>query len=548
MPALASVTLHQGWCGVPNPESELSHGLKSDGLVRPRHRPGVVLFEHGGSDRRAFRLGGLAPLLREAAYRTHRISVTRVDHETYFMGSEMDHPAQRADHVSRPWADFLARFDRHTQSLGADWVVDGGVARRMPASIIEEVPTQDLSSTLEARLYADVRSYFHLGEHRTGTDTDRLTQAWVAQRMQAQGYAVTQQDWHVLQFFPDDVRVIYGDLNIDAWSLWTPSPSQRLSAPLVTVETLDDAGQAKDSIALVEVLDGDRWRIPDYDRVLFDVGAVGAIYVTGRGSTGYLYAENASANSVNRIRELPAVVIGCRGRDRLLHHYRPGEPAGLWVEGALAPDTRSSNIIATLDRGGPGIVISTPSSGWFRAGGERGSGLALWFALSNWAVSKDFPVSFMFVANSGHELDFYGAERLFESGVLPAPEQTLAWLHLGASIGTPAWHQDGAILRRDPGISGGNLLSVERFLPQLARSFAAIDALQPQPHRAIGELGRVVAKGYPGFGLVGGGNIWSHSHADTPESVSAETLAEVATALIDTLDAIIVDFSAESER
>jgi hypothetical protein len=547
---LASITLHQGSSGVLPPEENFASGLKSDGIVRPRHRPGVVLLQQHCDDRQPGRLDNLARMLREAAYRTHLITISaRVD-----TGSCEDGVAgatrQSLDRVQRLWSDFLAGFDISSQSLGADWIAREDAVELAPVYMNPSPASGGTpESTLEERLYADIRSYFHLGEHRTGTRTDSATQAWVARRMQTLGFTVAQQDWRVLQFFPDDVRVTNEVVSIDAWPLWTPAPtsSQEVSAPLTIVSTLDGATGAQGSIALVEALGSDRWRIPDFDRALIDAGAVGAIYVTGRGNTGYFYAENAPTENVNRVRELPGVLIGSRGRDQLLSHVGPGEHVALRIQGQLSP-AESSNVIATLDRGGSWIIVSTPTSGWFRAGGERGAGVALWLALGEWASSQDFPVSFMFVANSGHELDYYGAEHLFDSGVLPAPDQTLAWLHLGASIGTPGWHADGLLLRRDPRISGGNLFASESFRTGLERSFAAVEALSPKPHRAVGELGRVVTKGYPAFGLVGGGNVWSHSHPDTPESVSVESLAEVGRALSHALASIVSHHETTSAR
>lgn len=189
-----------------------------------------------------------------------------------------------------------------------------------------------------------------------------------------------------------------------------------------------------------------------------------------------------------------------------------GDPVKVSLDSHIASGTRASNIIGVLKRGPRWLIVSTPYSGWFTCAGERGPGVALLLRLADWATASDSQYGYLFVANSGHELGFSGARQLLESGLLPAPDDTVAWLHLGASIATPVWRNTPAGLRPDAEISRGRLqMTDEGFRPLLADAFAQIPALTPDTRALVGELLDAKEHGYRGFGLVGGGNIHFHT-------------------------------------
>ena len=131
------------------------------------------------------------------------------------------------------------------------------------------------------------------------------------------------------------------------------------------------------------------------------------------------------------------------------------------------------------------IVVSTPSSGWFTCAGELGPGIAMLLALAEWVTTRSEGLNYLFVATSGHELDFLGARLFHEANLAPPPARTHAWLHLGASVATPPW--------------------------------------------------RLVEHGYRGLGIVGGSNPWFHVPGDDPRTVSPETLAAVTSAIASAL-------------
>ncbi len=116
-----------------------------------------------------------------------------------------------------------------------------------------------------------------------------------------------------------------------------------------------------------------------------------------------------------------------------------GQPAKLIIEGA-GGSWNGKNTIARRGTAGPWVIISTPQSGWFTCGGERGPGIAMSLALSEWAVQKNFPVRFLFIATSGHEWSDAGAH-IFHQMQAPKPAETMLWFHLGASFGARAYQE-----------------------------------------------------------------------------------------------------------
>ena len=173
------------------------------------------------------------------------------------------------------------------------------------------------------------------------------------------------------------------------------------------------------------------------------------------------------------------------------------------------------------------IVVSTPASGWFTCGGERGPGIAILLALAEWASARRGNVNYLFVANSGHELDFLGARLLHDAHLAPPPERTRAWLHLGASIATPPWRHVDGVLRPSDQVTTGTLQATAALAPIMRRAFADLPMYTLRTDTQIGEFRDLAQHGYRGVGVVGGSDPWFHVERDDPSAVSAVTLAAV---------------------
>jgi len=228
--------------------------------------------------------------------------------------------------------------------------------------------------------------------------------------------------------------------------------------------------------------------------------------------------------------------VGSEHRDAVRKAAARGEPAELSIAGAWQPRAKARNVIATLERGPRRIVVSTPYSGWFRCGGERGSGVAVFLALARWEAQQQTAYSFTFVANSAHELGYAGM-RAFLDARAPKKESVICWLHLGANV---------ALLPEAR--PGGGERTTKLFVTNPTWTTILAPVFRDVPwvsvateRRPTGELTLVLPFGYPSLNLAGGGHRWMHSPADGPETTGPavlESLARALTASIETIGGI----------
>ena len=100
---------------------------------------------------------------------------------------------------------------------------------------------------------------------------------------------------------------------------------------------------------------------------------------------------------------------------------------------------RRRNVVARLGAGkGPAIVASTPMTGWYSCVCERGPGIANFLALARTVAAEKVPGDFVFVATAGHEIGHGGMELFLKQGA-PPQQDTLVWVHFGASNACYSW-------------------------------------------------------------------------------------------------------------
>ena len=140
--------------------------------------------------------------------------------------------------------------------------------------------------------------------------------------------------------------------------------------------------------------------------------------------------------------EYPVVVIAKRDAPLLdgqvMDSFKVGGTINFQVESSNIQGNIAAN---SLEPSGKTIVISTPLTGWFTCGGERGPGIAILLSLADYiSQQEDRKHDYMFFGTIAHELNSYGAEynleRMEEIGF--GPENVHVWLTLGASIATHA--------------------------------------------------------------------------------------------------------------
>src|SRR5689334_3618384 len=100
-------------------------------------------------------------------------------------------------------------------------------------------------------LYADVKAYAALGEHRTGTRGDHETTLWMAEALKRTGYQVQIQGFGYPLFVVDRCAVEAAGRTFEAFPYWTPTttPAGGTRGPLV-------ASGGPGRVALVTLVNG----------------------------------------------------------------------------------------------------------------------------------------------------------------------------------------------------------------------------------------------------------------------------------------------------
>jgi hypothetical protein len=399
---------------------------------------------------------------------------------------------------------------------------------------------QDQAPFDPARLLADVQTYHEFGVHRTAHPGDIATSAWLADRLRAAGLETTVHEFSLRQFFLEEAWIDDGRGRIDAFPIWLPraTDGDGLSARLVIVRAETPASEIAGSVAWLDPAAGAAAR-GELDRKAIAAGAAAIVFQTSDGAGLGLYsAVNAERRYVDVERPVPTLIFGAAAAERLLQ--ATGRTVTLRLGGLTVANARAENVVGThvVDAAADWIVVSTPSSGWFSNAGERGGGIAILLALAERATDRAGGLNYMFVATSGHELDYLGARLFHEAHLAPPPERTRVWLHLGAQIATPPWREEGGVLRPAAEVTTGTLQASEELAGIMRDAFAGLPMYTLRTDTRIGEFRDLVEHGYRGLGVVGGSNPWFHVPGDDPRGVHAETLARVTGAVARALDAV----------
>ena len=395
-----------------------------------------------------------------------------------------------------------------------------------------------------AALFADVERYSELGTHQTATEGDVATSRWIADELKKAGYETELQAWTLRQFMLSQSTLAVAGRSIECFPFWFPKPTgtgtlaSPLTAPLAALPKPEEGGTLDGRIAFADgsFMTARHWSsgINGIVRHAADLGAVGLIMVVPNAS-GEISAINARDPNHQEPLPIPAVLVAEGSEAELAKAAREGTTASLLIAGEDRKDADAYNIIGTLRRGERWIVVTTPSSGWFTCAGERGAGVAYFLGLARWAAASDSQFSYMFIANSGHELDNIGAHHSLDHRAPPVDE-VQCWIHLGASIATRDWKVTDHGPEPLPLVNTvGNLVGTPNLLPVLSKAFEGVEGYQPRSGEPIrGELRHFVNSGYTTFGFFGG-HFYFHTPVDTPATTSPELLAPVGAALVRTM-------------
>lgn len=389
-------------------------------------------------------------------------------------------------------------------------------------------------------LFRDVERYVDFGMHRAGSPGDLATADWMREQLDGNGFRTRFTESQIPYVEPAIAETRWpanGSLDLfPAWPVMT-TPASGITAPGVLVtDPTRPVGDLSGRIAVVDL------PFPVYGTLNFGpardqldtvlAGRPAAVILLTQGLSGDIIALNSSISGP----PFPCpVAYGAPGRAAGLRGAaRQAAPVTLTLTARTEPDGVLRSVVGERPGKGPAIVVSTPISGWFGCGGERGPGIAFWRALAARLPGLMPERRLIFIANSGHEIDGVGAREALHDAV-PAIADVAVWAHLGAGMATYEWRKtNGGLERIDDGPDPERYLvtGTRSFLPALERAFAGQPGLEApaavQAEEAFGETRVFLAEGYRRLFGVFASHDLHHTPIDTAESTGPDLLAPVA--------------------
>lgn len=391
-------------------------------------------------------------------------------------------------------------------------------------------------------LYATVQKFVAIGEHRTGTSVDLATSQWLKEELDKAGLKTEFTPFTLNQFFFESGKITLGKNAAEAFPLWPVNPAVNQSAQ----EILTDGDNEKNLQNVKGKLVLTRLPAPGgglTDAAIkqltkfIDAGAKGIIAVT-QNSTGEIAAHNTNES----VKPWKIPVWQVAPKDTALFKSAIAQALSINVEiKGASKDVTARNVVGRIGSGPQSIIISTPISGWFTCGGERGPGIAAWLALAKWVGQnvKSYPqYTFIFTGNSGHELDGEGA-KIFVDKIAPKPQETKLWIHLGAAIAVKSWNVENGKYTLSEAVDGKRTIYYdESVAPAFEAAFANMEARKykgTEANRATmkpgGEGQLYASRGYTKLVSFAYAHRYHHVKTDDARYTSPQLLEEITGAL-----------------
>ena len=371
-------------------------------------------------------------------------------------------------------------------------------------------------------LAEDVATYVGFGEHRAGMPSEARTVNWLSNRLAALGYQTNTQTFPVRTILNPSGQLVVAGNKADLFPQWLPptaSLGKTIDAPLQPLGA--PAGAASIRIVAKPVAAGN-WG-PAHDALVREAVAKGAVglIMAAEVKTGDVYAFNQHVMQALPIpvglvaqRDLPALVAAAESENNKTN-------AQMTLKGHLT-DVQSLNVVARKAGKGRLLVISTPLTGWFSCGAERGPGVAVTLRIAAMLAKSERPV--LVLGTGSHEIGHLGMEHALKNGA-PKPDEVAFWYHFGASLG--ATQLDAQYGVTSPQFVVGTPTSESAVRPAMLpvmRGYANGNAGTP------GEAGQILGAGHVRFAGMIGTFPGFHTPADRGEAIDFVQLEKIAVA------------------
>jgi hypothetical protein len=294
--------------------------------------------------------------------------------------------------------------------------------------------SQVLTDALEQRIAAVIQAYDAQGNHRTGTEVDKVSAEWLANELRYLGAEPSLEAFTFSRIDPQSCYLRVAGRRIDSLPLFDAgfSGSEGVHGRLGHLGS--DA-----EIALIES------EPPSFsDPGIEQRGQVQearhsqhkAIVVLTRGPRPGLFLINA--RGFTKPSGPPMLQISSAESAWLKEQADRHAEATLVAE-VKRTTTQAYNLTARIPGSNPALaplVFMVPRSGWWQCASEQGSRLACWLEVARVLANAKPERDSFFVAFSGHEIGFLGVDP-YVKGRPDLITRAYAWIFFGSDIGAP---------------------------------------------------------------------------------------------------------------
>ena len=353
----------------------------------------------------------------------------------------------------------------------------------------------------EAALQSDLETYAGFGVHRSGSQADLATTQWLGDFFESAGMTVRRRSFEVPNHdaLNATLELPNESMELLAQPPFRSAPRNVVEAPLAYATIAGPATEAAGAILVAETPYGRHSNVHSgavspFFEMAQDLRAAALVLILNGPSrrAAYLNVDPDADLPLTALAH-PDTAMGLRAAAMEGRTGRLSTPRYAGVRPA-------ENLIASREREGRRIIVTTPVTGWTRCAGERGPGVAVMRALARWLAEAAPNHSIDFVCTSGHELDDRGA-RIYLGQDAPDPDAVGLWVHLGAGFAARNWHETpSGLLPQTSADPQRYLVATPSELPLARRSFAECPGLAEcyplSPETAAGEAAHIAAAGY----------------------------------------------------
>jgi hypothetical protein len=373
-----------------------------------------------------------------------------------------------------------------------------------------------------SRLERDVRHYVRFGIHRAGTIGERRTANWLRNRLLALGYQARIEPFPIKTILEPSAIITINNQTIAAFPQWFP-PAACLNhvtaGPLLPLEAESDT-------PAVRIVSQPALLLANWDAPL-DALVAQAVQ---KQATALILSINDPSDDLFVCNQhhkepfpIPVLLVARRDLSRLLLLATPNSgQVQIGIKGRLV-DTNALNVVGFKPGVGKTVVISTPLTGWFQCGGERGPGVALWLHIAQLLAAQSRPV--LMLGTGSHEIGHKGMEHALAHNVAPKPDDVALWVHFGASLAANRLDSQYSFTTRQFLVGtdvteAGAKLGLGSLMPIFVMGTPA----------TLGEAGQVIGAGHRRFVGLSGQFPTFHTPLDQGQAIDFGRLDQLATA------------------